>query len=132
VSRSWSIEQICQCNELVGIHVIDAEKEWILKAFDDVNAAASHALLQGMEAQVCIDSFPFALCIKCTNNRIKHKLQTHCKSFITLKHWMKNCTSLLLTLPIKLHKVLTFFLLMTQKKVPTKVICLYITNNICC
>ena len=46
-------EQICQSSDLVGIRVIDAEKRWVLKAFDDVTDAASSILLQGMESQVC-------------------------------------------------------------------------------
>jgi hypothetical protein len=45
-------EQIRKTADLTGIHVVDKETQWIMKADEDVANGASLMLIQGMETQV--------------------------------------------------------------------------------
>jgi hypothetical protein len=47
-------EQIRKTADLTGIHVVDKETQWIMKADEDVTNGASLMLIQGMETQVLI------------------------------------------------------------------------------
>ncbi|ELR14443.1 golgi family protein, putative [Acanthamoeba castellanii str. Neff] len=47
----YELEQIRKTADLTGIHVVDKETQWIMKADEDVTNGASLMLIQGMETQ---------------------------------------------------------------------------------